>query len=118
MELINKELKKNHEKYVKLLKARDDAHEKVLSKSTMFTRGMLQKKYEVAVKEFDEFTANVYAKAVFEILSKTKPSLIRVRTGESFEWEEMFGFDFNKISEFNRGILVGLVEDCCGYKFK
>ena len=64
------------------------------------------------------FIENEYALAVFEKYSKTRPELIRVKTGETVTWEEGFGTDFDKISKSLRHSLVGLVEEPGRYKLK
>lgn len=51
-----------------------------------------------------------YACSVFEILSKTKPMLIRRRDKTEVTWEEAFGDDFSKLSEGLKNSLVALVE--------
>ena len=117
MKLFTEQLKKYHEKYIKLLEDRDCAHEKVLSGSNIFNRVKLQKEYENARDAFDNYCTNIYAKAIFELCSSIKPKIFRVRTGECLEWEEMFGCDFNKLVDIKKSTLVGLVEDTCGYKF-
>ena len=117
MNFLNGELKEYHRKYMMLLEKRDLEQEKVLSKSNIFNRSSLQKKYETARDAFDDYCHNIYAKAIFEACSQIKPRIIRVRTGECFEWEEMFGSDFSKIPAIRRSMLVGLVEEACGYKF-
>lgn len=64
------------------------------------------------------FIENEYALAVFEEFNKTRPELIRVKTGETVTWEEGFGTDFEKISKSLRHSLVGLVEEPGRYKLR
>ena len=115
--ILNEKLKTYHERYIKLLADRDAAHEKVISKSNIFNRSMLQNKYEDATKKFNDYCADVYAKAIFEVYSQIKPKILRARTAEVFGWTEMFGLDFSKLSDIRKSTLVGLVEGTCGYKF-
>ncbi len=63
-----------------------------------------------------DFIENEYAFAVYERYCKSKPNLIRVKTGEVVSWDEGFGSDFDKISKSLRHSLVGLVEEPGRYK--
>ena len=64
------------------------------------------------------FIENEYAMAVFEKYSKSKPQLIRIKTGETVSWDEAFGDDFERISKSLRHSLVGLVEEPGRYRLK
>lgn len=118
MNFKNEQLKKHHEKYVELLTAWDDAHRNLETKSNIFNRNKLQKAYDLAGKEFNDFTKNIYAKEIYEAYSQIKPSLIRVKTGKQYEWDEVFKNPFDKMDNLDKSILVGLVEGNGGYKFK
>lgn len=118
MNFKNEQLKKHHEEYVKLLTAWDDAHRNLETKSNIFNRSKLQKAYDLAGKEFNDFTKNVYAKEIYEVYSQIKPSLIRVKSGKQYEWDEVFKNPFDKLDNLDKSILVGLVEGNGGYKFK
>ena len=68
--------------------------------------------------EFDYYNENVYAKAIFDYFSKKKPKLIRVRTKEVFEWDDVFKENFDDITKIDRCVLVGLIEQGSKYKIK
>ena len=60
-----------------------------------------------------------YASKVFELLSKTKPELIRRRDSAVINWEDAFGNDFSKLPPELWGSLVALVEEKGGqYRLK
>lgn len=117
MEFVNAKIKKCHKEYEKLMKAWDLASETLETKANFFNRGRLQKKCDKAKKEFEDFSRNVYAKAIFETYSKIKPVLVRVRTGKKYEWDEFFKSSFDKLDNLDKSALVGLVENNSGLKF-
>ena len=98
MEFVNAKIKKCHKEYEKLMKAWD------LASETLETK-------------FEDFSRNVYAKAIFETYSKIKPVLVRVRKGKKYEWDEFFKSSFDKLDNLDKSALVGLVENNSGLKF-
>ena len=73
---------------------------------------------ELLSEKIDSFIENEYAKAVYKEYSKKKPQLIRISTGETVEWNQAFGDDFESINKSLRHSLVGLVEEHARYRFK
>lgn len=118
MEYLNETIKKCHNEYVRLMSLWDKALDKLESKSNIFNRSKLQKEYDEAGKNFNEYSRNIYAKAIYDTYDKIKPTLIRIKTGESRLWEEVFKLRFEELGAVERSILVGLVENSGGYRFK
>lgn len=116
MELVNDKFKEYHEKYISLISAWDDAHDDFTTKSNIFNRNKLLMAYQLAEKNFEDFTHNVYAKAVYDEYSQLKPLLIEVATGKKYGWDEIFKNNFEEFDNLDRSILVGLAEGTGGYK--
>lgn len=113
---INEEIQKHHNEYIKLLKLWDEALNKLEKHSNIFNKSKLQKQYEAAGKLFNDFSENVYAKVIYNSLSKTKPKLVRIKTNKIYEWDTVFKDSFNKLDKLDRSILVGIVEKTGGYR--
>ena len=114
MDFINETLKKCSQERMKL-SARWDATRAKLDSANIFNRAKLEKESEEAFKKLLDYSRNTYAKAIFETLSKNKPNLVRVRTGEKCSWGDLFSTDFESLDAKHRDILVGLI-DGGGYK--
>ncbi len=113
---INEDIQKHHNEYINLLKLWDEAHRKLETKSNTLNRSKLQKQYDTAGRNFNNYTENVYAKIVYDTLSKTKPKLIRIKTNQIYEWDEVFKVSFDKLDKLDRSIIVGIVEETGGYR--
>ena len=68
--------------------------------------------------DIDKYIEDEYAVAVFAYYNKKKPELVRVRTDETYTWEDAFGSDFTKYDKALKHSLVGLVENTGRFKIK
>ncbi len=68
--------------------------------------------------QIDQFIEGPYAEAVFSFYKEKKPTLIRIRTGEEYSWNDAFGDSFDNVSRSLKHSLVGLVEGGGRYKIK
>ena len=118
MEFINKEIEECHNEYTRLLKVWHTAQENEERNATIFNRKKLQKECEVAAAAFKNYSRQVYAKAVYEAYSVIKPTLIDVYTGKECSWDSVFKPSFAELRTLDLSILVALVENGGGYKFK
>lgn len=118
MNYLNKEIESCHKEYVRLLNVWKKAISDNDAKVNIFNRKRLAKQVDNAKKEYREYCQNIYAKAVFEEYSKTKPVLIDVDSGEEVQWDALFGKKFDSLDVFSRNRLVSLIEEDGGYKIK
>ena len=70
----------------------------------------LKCKLDRVLSKEDKFKES-YSKKVFEVLSETKPVLLRRRDKQEIAWTEAFGTDFEMLSPELQASLIALVEE-------
>ena len=106
-----KELKRLYQELSELQEKRDECE-------GGSERQEAQLRVDAQITMIDELIEGPFARAVFDHYSKKQPRLVNNHTNEMVEWEEVFGFDFNKISNSRRHSLVGLIDGDGGYRIK
>jgi hypothetical protein len=65
--------------------------------------------------ELDQFSKDVYAKAIFEELNKLKPNLLHNKTKKIYSWNEAFGNSFSEnLKGFKYNQLINIFEGDIG----
>ena len=112
---FNSTLKKYRSKYKELYFEYFKFSSKIEESSNEEERELLKKQQALKEKEIEIFE-NEYACFLFKHYSVKKPKIVRDFTGEIYEWDEIFGNNFQTLSKVQKESLVCLIEEGGKYK--
>ena len=64
-----------------------------------------------SIKNGLEFKTFVYSKIVFDVFAPLRPQLTMVHEGKKYEWDSVFGQDYNALSDAQKKYLSMMVEN-------
>ena len=91
---------------------------KHLLESEDMNQGHIREELDRVSADIEELIEGRYAEEVFQYYLKSRPILIRIRTGEEISWNDAFGESYDEITKSQKHSLVGLVENTGRYRLK
>ncbi len=68
-------------------------------------------RWDEALEKRDKFVINGFAKEVFDAFAPLKPDLTAPETGRTYTWDELYGDNFEVLSDIMKSSLPMLIEE-------
>lgn len=101
------EIKKAHE----INEQKNDLTYKKEFKFYKFNTKRSEKKWEESINDALYYKTHIYSKIVFDIFSKIRPQLTFFQDEEVHEWDDVFGQNFDALSDMEKRGIAMMIEE-------